>query len=84
MPIENAINVEAVIKFFNGNGLCVAELSNGHQVIAHASSRDRVESAALRVGDSVRLEMSPFDMTKGRILFEKHDNKFKNESSRIS
>ena len=73
MSIKDAINIEAAIERFLENGLCIAKLSNGHQVVAHCRSRDQMEAAVLRVGDNVRLEMSPFDMSKGRILFKKHD-----------
>jgi len=51
----------------------MASLPNGHHVVAHCGNRDQVEASLLRVGDDVRLEMSPFDMSKGRILFKKDD-----------
>ena len=69
MPSEDAITVGAAIEQVLGNGLFQARLPNGHRVVAHSGSRDREKTAALRVGDGVRLEMSPFDMSKGRIVF---------------
>ena len=75
MSIQNTINVEAAVERFLGNGLCMARLSNGHKVVAYSSRRDRNEIAALRVGDNVRLEMSSFDMSKGCILYRKHDKR---------
>ena len=71
MSIEDAIYVEVAIERLLENGLCLARLRNGHQVVAHVRRRDHSEIGALRVGDSVRLEMSPFDMSKGCILFKK-------------
>ncbi len=73
MSIEDAINIEASVERFLGNGLFMASLPNGHHVVAHCGNRDQVEASLLRVGDDVRLEMSPFDMSKGRILFKKDD-----------
>lgn len=69
MRNEEAIHVEAVIEQRLGDGLFGARLLNGHQVIAHCRSWEREMSAGLKDGDTVRLEMSPFDMSKGRVLF---------------
>lgn len=73
MPIEDAITVEASIERLLESGLFMARLPNGHQVVAHCRSRDQAEAATLRLGDGVRLEMTPFDMSKGRILFKKNN-----------
>lgn len=73
MSTEGAICVEATVEHFRENGLCLVRLRNGHRVIAYGSRINQVEIGALRVGDNVRLEMSPFDMSKGFILFKKHD-----------
>jgi translation initiation factor IF-1 len=51
-----------------GEGLFRAELVNGHRLVAHAARRHREKVAGLAPGGKVRLEMSPFDMSKGRIL----------------
>jgi translation initiation factor IF-1 len=83
VPREDAITVEVEVVEALGNGLFRAELSNGHRVLAHSSRKDRERVAALAPRDRVRLEMSPFDMSKGRILVE-NDKFFKHESSRIS
>ena len=83
MPREDAITVEVEVVEALGNGLFRAELTNGHRVLAHSARKDREQVAALAPGDRVRLEMSPFDMSKGRILVENEKN-FKHESSRIS
>jgi translation initiation factor IF-1 len=53
-----------------GAGLVRVRLVNGHQVVAHAARKDRERAVGLKSGDLVRLEMSPFDMSVGRILFK--------------
>jgi translation initiation factor IF-1 len=47
------------------------ELANGHMVNAHISGRMRLNFIRILPGDSVTLEMSPYDLTKGRIVFRK-------------
>lgn len=69
MRNEEAIRIEAVVVQVLGNGLFQAGLKNGHKVLAHCRSRERDKAAGLKIGDGMRLEMSPFDMSKGRILF---------------
>lgn len=69
MRNEEAIHVEAVVEQRLGNGLFRVRLANGHEVIAHCRLREQEMSSGLKAGGRVRLEMSPFDMSKGRILF---------------
>ena len=69
MPREDAINVEGTVTEVLGVGLLRARLVNGHQVLAHSVRKDRERVAGLKFGDRVKLEMSPFDMSVGRILF---------------
>ena len=83
MPREDAITVEVEVVEVLGNGLFRAVLTNGHRVLAHSARKQRDQVAAVAPGDQVTLEMSPFDMSKGRILVENDEN-FKHESSRIS
>jgi translation initiation factor IF-1 len=52
-----------------GERLFRTELANGHRLVAHSSRQQQTRAAALAVGDKVRLELSPFDMSVGRILF---------------
>ncbi len=68
MPRADAITVEGTLVQVLGAGLFRAELANGHRVVAHWARKNRQTVAGLRLGDKVRLEMSPFDMSKGRIL----------------
>jgi translation initiation factor IF-1 len=45
------------------------ELANGHRVLAHLKRKGRVDSVHLAPGDKVMLEMSPFDLSTGRIIW---------------
>lgn len=47
-----------------------AELSNGHEFTAFAKRGEALQSAGLRLGMKVRVELSPYDMSRGRIIFE--------------
>lgn len=51
------------------NAMFRVELENGHQVIAHISGKMRMHYIKILPGDKVKLEMSPYDLTKGRIVY---------------
>jgi translation initiation factor IF-1 len=51
------------------NAMFRVELENGHQVIAHISGKMRMNYIKILPGDKIRLEMSPYDLSKGRIVF---------------
>jgi len=51
------------------NAMFRVELQNGHQVIAHISGKMRMNYIKILPGDKIRLEMSPYDLTKGRIVY---------------
>ena len=71
MPGKDAIHLEGtVIEVLKEALLFRVELANGHRLLGHVSKRRRQEAAALKSGDRVDLEMSPFDFSKGRILLE--------------
>ena len=71
MPGENAIRLEGtVVKVLREAVLFQVQLVNGHRLFGHVSSRRRMEAGALKPGDKVNLEMSPFDFSKGRIVLE--------------
>jgi translation initiation factor IF-1 len=70
MAGENAIQVEGVIVEVLPNRTCRVELSNGHRVLAYMAGRARLSFARLAPGDSVHLEMSPYDLSEGRIVME--------------
>ena len=68
MPREDAITVEGTVVEVLRDGLFRAELTNGHRLVAHSVRKHRERVVALVPGDKVRLEVSPFDMSQGRIL----------------
>lgn len=68
MPSRDTINVEGVIVEVIGFGVFRAELKNGHRLLAYGTRGTRSRLAGLKSGDRVDLEMSPFDMSKGRIV----------------
>lgn len=68
MSSQDAIIVEGLLVEVLGSGLFRAELANGHRVTAFARARERSWSGQLTAGGRVRLEMSPFDMSRGRLM----------------
>lgn len=71
MPGEDAIRLEGtLIEVLREAMLFRVELANGHRLLGHVSQRRRQEAAELKPGDKVKLEMSPFDFSKGRIVLE--------------
>ena len=69
MPREEAIRVEGTVVEVLPNNLFRVELPNGHRFMAHTSGRMRLNFVRLVMGDKVTVEMSPYDLTKGRISF---------------
>jgi translation initiation factor IF-1 len=51
------------------NAMFRVELENGHQIIAHISGKMRMHYIKILPGDKVKVEMSPYDLTKGRIIY---------------
>ncbi len=69
MAKEEPIRVEALVKEALPNGVFRVELENGHQVLAHVSGKIRMHFIRILPGDKVTLEMSPYDLEKGRIVY---------------
>jgi len=69
MAKEEAIRVEAKVKEALPNAMFKVELENGHEVLAHVSGRMRMHWIRILPGDSVTLEISPYDLTRGRIVY---------------
>ena len=69
MAKEEAIEVEGTIIEPLPNAMFRVELANGHKVLAHISGKMRMHQIRLTVGDEVKVEMSPYDLTKGRIIY---------------
>jgi translation initiation factor IF-1 len=66
---EESIRVQAVVKEALPNAVFRVALENGHQVIAHVSGRMRMHFIRILPGDTVTIELSPYDLTKGRIVY---------------
>ncbi|HCN18842.1 MAG: translation initiation factor IF-1 [Planctomycetes bacterium RIFCSPHIGHO2_02_FULL_50_42] len=69
MGKEEPIKVEAVVKEALPNARFRVELPNGHQVMAHVSGKMRMHFIRILPGDKVTIEMSPYDLDKGRIIY---------------
>ena len=69
MPKQEAIEQEGKIIEALSNAMFRVELENGHVVTAHISGKMRLHYIKLLPGDKVKLEMSPYDLTKERITF---------------
>ena len=66
---DELIRADGVVKELMSNGIYRVELENGHEVMAHIRGKMRMFNIRIMVGDKVSLEMSPYDLTKGRIVF---------------
>lgn len=69
MAKEEAITLEAVVKEALPNATFRVELENGHEVLARVSGKMRKFFIRILPGDKVLVEVSPYDLTKGRIIF---------------
>ncbi len=66
---EDVIEVEGVIQEALPNAMFNVKLSNGHVILAHVSGKLRMNYIRILPGDKVTIEMSPYDLTKGRITW---------------
>jgi len=66
---EEAIQVEAVVVETLPNAMFRVELDNGHRVLAHISGRMRKHFIRILPGDRVLVELSPYDLNRGRIVY---------------
>ena len=66
---EDAIRVTATVKEALPNAVFRVALENGHQVIAHVSGKMRMHFIRILPGDKVTVELSPYDLSKGRIVY---------------
>ncbi len=69
MPKGEAIEVEGVVIEPLPNAMFRVELENGHKVLAHISGKMRMHYIRILPGDRVKVELSPYDLTRGRITF---------------
>ncbi len=71
MAKVEVISVEGKVKELLPNTMFKVELEGGHVILAHISGKMRLNFIRILPGDSVMVEMSPYDLTKGRIIFRK-------------
>ena len=71
MAKDDVIKVEGVVRELLPNTMFRVEIQGGHVVNAHISGKMRMNFIRILTGDSVTLEMSPYDLNKGRIVFRK-------------
>ena len=69
MAKEEAIKIDGVIKETLPNATFTVELDNGHEVLAHISGKMRMHFIKILPGDKVSLELSPYDLSRGRIIY---------------
>lgn len=71
MSSKDVIEVEGVVIERLPNAIFIVELENGHDVMAHISGKLRMNYIRILEGDRVTVELSPYDLTKGRITWRK-------------
>ncbi|MBR6661039.1 MAG: translation initiation factor IF-1 [Bacteroidales bacterium] len=69
MPKQSSIEKDGTIIEALSNAMFRVELDNGHVIVAHISGKMRMHYIRILPGDKVRVEMSPYDLSKGRISF---------------
>ena len=74
MVKQASIEQEGIIVEALSNAMFRVELANGHKIIAHISGKMRMHYIKILPGDKVRVEMSPYDLSKGRIIYRQKMN----------
>ena len=69
MAKQASIEQDGVIREALSNAMFRVELENGHEIIAHISGKMRMNYIKILPGDKVKLELSPYDLAKGRITY---------------
>lgn len=69
MSKQDVIKMPATVMEALGNAMFRCQLDNGHEVLCHISGKMRMNYIRIMPGDTVQVEMSPYDLTKGRICF---------------
>ena len=72
MSKDDVIEVEAKVVDVLPNTQFKVQLENGHQVLAHVSGKIRMNNIRILPGDKVTVELSPYDLTRGRITYRKN------------
>ncbi len=66
---EDVIVVEGIVKQALPNGMFRVEIEGGHEVLGYVSGKIRMYFIRIMLGDLVKMELSPYDLTKGRIVY---------------
>lgn len=66
---EEAIEAEGIVLEPLPNAMFKVELENGHKILAHVSGKMRLHFIRILSGDKVKVELSPYDLTRGRITY---------------
>lgn len=69
MAKKDAIEVEGMVRETLPNAMFKVELANGHDVLAHISGKMRLHYIRITLGDRVLVELSPYDLNRGRITY---------------
>ena len=69
MPKEEAVQVEGIVSEALPNAMFRVDLANQHKVLAHVSGKMRMNFIRILPGDKVMLELSPYDLSRGRIIY---------------
>ena len=69
MPKEEVIECDGTVKEPLPNAMFKVILENGHEILAHISGKMRMHFIRILPGDKVRLEVSPYDLSRGRIIY---------------
>jgi translation initiation factor IF-1 len=69
MAREDNLRLEAKVVEARPNATFICELENGHRILAHVSGKMRMHFIRILPGDKVTVEMSPYDLSKGRIVY---------------
>ena len=69
MPKEDSIEFQGVVMELLPNAMFKVKLNNNHEILAHSSGKMRKNRIRVLAGDKVTVEMTPYDLTKGRITF---------------
>ena len=69
MPKEDVLEYEGVVSEILPNAIFWVKLENGHEILAHTAGRMRKHRIRILAGDKVIVEISTYDLTKGRIIF---------------
>lgn len=69
MAKQDLIKVDGIVQETLPNTQFIVKLENGHQILAHISGKMRMNFIKILQGDKVTVELSPYDLTKGRIVY---------------